>query len=588
MRIGADLDSLRQRGFWLILFGLSTVVFLGARLAQLQLFQHEHWAHLALNNRLRKIQVPALRGRIFDRNGRVLAKNEPSYQLLIFPDELQDSGQTLAFLHDNGIGNIKELRSNLRRQGSRAMAPLVAAESLSFDQVARVEAHQSSFPELSVISRFRRLYPSGPLAAHLIGYLRHPRLDEVRENPNLEPTQLLGATGVEKLANDSLTGLNGTRWVIASALGRQLGVLREEIPQAGEDLSITLDLRIQEAAAEALGEHAGAVAVLDVRTGAIRTLYSSPGFDPNLFSGALSPSQWAELSENPLHPLQNRCTQGGYPPGSTIKPFLALGALENGVITTGTRAYCNGAITLYGHVFRCWRHGGHGSVDLHRALESSCDVYFYLLGQKLGISEIARWLGLFGFGQGSNLGIGSENAGLIGTPEWSRRVRGTPWYPGESVSVSIGQGPLLVNTLQLARAFAALANGGVLVQPHLIEGRRNQAEHKIPLDPKKLAEIQSALEAVVSGPHGTARVLQDLPVAGKTGTAQVVSLPEEGKPLPPEQQHHAWFAGWVPRDQPEMALAVLVEHGGGGGSVAAPAARVVFERILAISKEDRK
>jgi len=588
MRVGADLAPIRERGFWLLLPVLLTVLLLSGRLAQLQILEHKHWSDLALNNRLRKIPLPALRGRIFDRKGRLLAENQPAFQLLIFPDEIRNAGDTLAFLSAQGIGDISELRENLRLRGPRAMAPLVAAETLSTDQVARIEAHQHSFPELSVISHFRRSYPFGGLTAHLIGYLRHPRSEELRTDPDMDATRLLGATGVEKLANATLTGKDGRRWVVASAIGRQLGVLREELPQAGEDLSISVDLRIQKAAAEALGDRAGAVVALDVRSGAVRALYSSPSFDPNVFSGTLSPSKWTRLTADPLHPLQNRCTQGGYPPGSTIKPFLAIAGLENNVVSPSWSVFCNGSTTLYGHVFRCWRRGGHGRVSMHRALESSCDVYFYLLGQKLGIAEMARWLGRFGFGQAPGLGIGSETPGLVGTPEWSNRVRKSPWYPGESVSVSIGQGPVLANTLQLARAFAALANGGVLVTPHLIEGRRKATPRNLHLDPEHLEVVRKGLEAVVKGPYGTAHALGQLPVAGKTGTAQVVALPEKGKKLKASQQHHAWFAGWIPTERPEIAVAVLVEHGGGGGSVAAPAARVVFQKILEISDEDPK
>ncbi len=587
MRIGADLDSLRERGLWILVAVFVVVLLLGLRLGQLQVVESRHWSNLALNNRLRKIPLPALRGRIFDRNGQIFAENRPSFQLLVFPDEIRDTGRSLAFLSDLGIQDIAELRKDLRIRGPGAMAPLVAAETLSSEQVARIEAHQRSFPELSIVNRFMRFYPFGPLTAHLIGYLRHPRIEEVQADPDLEPSRLLGATGIEKLANATLTGVDGRRWVVASAVGRQLGVLREEQPRAGEDLSISLDLRIQEAAAEALKEHSGAIVAIDVHSGAIRALYSSPSYDPNVFSGALSPRQWAELSQDPRHPLQNRCTQGGYPPGSTIKPFLALAALEEGLVTPSWSVYCNGSTTLYGHVFRCWRRGGHGRVSMRRALESSCDVYFYLLGQKLGIEKMAGWLGFFGFGKAPGLGLGSEHPGLVGTPEWSRMVRKSPWYPGESVSVSIGQGPVLTNALQLARAFAILANGGVLIQPHLIEGGRDEAPEVLPLDPAHLKIVRDGLEAVVDGLHGTAHALQGLPVAGKTGTAQVVSLPKEGQELSAEQQHHAWFAGWIPRDRPEVAVAVLVEHGGGGGSVAAPAARVVFRRILSIIDEDR-
>jgi penicillin-binding protein 2 len=330
------------------------------------------------------------------------------------------------------------------------------------------------------------------------------------------------------------------------------------------------------------------VVALDPNNGAVRVLYSSPSFDPEVFGGRLSRSDWEALQEDPDHPLQNRCLQGVYPPGSTIKPFLALAGLEEGLVIPDNRIYCNGSVVLHGHSFRCWRRGGHGFVDLERSLEESCDVYYYLLGQRLGIDTMAEWLHRFGFGQRTGLDNAFESEGLIGTPEWSRRVRKTSWYAGEAVSVSIGQGPVLATTLQLARAFAALARGGRLVTPHLVAPERYPAQD-LDLDPEHLQIVTHALAQVVHGEGGTARRLAALPIAGKTGTAQVVRLQEgvKSSELAPKLRHHALFVGWAPLDDPDLVVAVIVEHGGDGGSAAAPVAGAVLEAHLTQHDHDR-
>jgi penicillin-binding protein 2 len=459
---------------------------------------------------------------------------------------------------------------------------MVVGENLDWAQVSRVRAHQSDHPELSVVAGFRRHYPFGPATAHIVGHLRLVSESELRSSAKLDPGSRVGATGIENLADDFLTGEAGERWVVVSAVGRQLGVVREDPAASGKDLAVTIDAGLQQVAAEALGERAGAVVALDPRSGAVRIMYSAPSFDAELFSGPLSPEAWRRLVDDPDHPLQDRCLQGTYPPGSTIKPFLALAALAEGLVTPGWTVQCTGGVVLHGHPFRCWRRGGHGRVDLEHSLEASCDVYYYQLGQRLGIDRMARWLGVFGLGRPTGIGLPSEAAGLIGTPEWSRRVRGTPWYPGEAVSVSIGQGPVLATATQLARAFAALANGGRLVTPHVVVDRDLEGAVDLELNPTHLAWVRNGLESVVHGETGTARSLANLPVAGKTGTAQVARLQEgvDSKDLAPHLQHHAWFVGWAPMDDPKIVIAVVVEHGGGGGSIAAPTAAAIFSAAL--------
>ncbi len=582
MRIHTDPILFRQRSRMVLVLVLGVIGLLHFKLFHLQIIQGQTWSRMATNNRLRKIPVPAPRGRIFDRQGVVLADNVPAWQLLVFPDEAEELEHTIAFLTGQGIIEGGDLRQKFSERRIGTMAPLVVAENISWEHVARVRAHQSDFPELSVVNGYRRSYPQSAGTAHVVGYLRRLTEGEVERYDNSQPDQLIGATGIERLGEEFIRGKNGERRVVVSAVGRQLGMVEEEQSIPGDDLAVTIDTRIQQAAVEALGKNAGAVVVLDIHTGAVRALYSSPSFDPNLFSSPLSPKEWSKISDDPQHPLQNRCLQGTYPPGSTIKPFLALAGLQEDLVNPQWSVYCRGSVTLYGHTFRCWRRGGHGRVDMKRALEVSCDVYFYLLGQKLGIERMAPWLERFGFGRPTGLGPAHEASGLIGTPEWSRRVRGTPWYAGESVSVSIGQGPVLVTAIQMARAFALLANGGYLVQPYLIPPATPLEREFVPLDPSSLEVVIAGLKRVVVGSEGTARSLRGLSVAGKTGTAQVARLPSEGSNTERAHhlQHHAWFIGWGPVDDPEVAVAVLVEHGGGGGSVAAPAAAVVFRAAL--------
>ena len=586
MELREDIGPLRRRTVVVFLLVFAALGLIHLRLVHLQLVHGTQWRNLAENNRLRRLPLPGQRGWIYDRRGEVLAENIPSWELLLFPDEAVNLDETGLFLAREGITETTTFRELLAERRTGRQAPLVVGENLTWNQVAAVHSHQGDHPELSVVSRFRRHFPFSELTAHAIGHLRPISKAQVAENPDLEPDLMVGATGIEAHKEAFLAGTSGQRWMMVSAVGRQLGVVRETLPTTGHDLGSALDVRLQQAAAAAMGERAGAVVALDPRNGAVRVLYSSPSFDPAVFGGRLSRADWQTLQEDPDHPLQNRCLQGVYPPGSTIKPFLALGGLSEGLIDAHTTVYCNGSIVLYGHRFHCWRRGGHGFVDLERALSESCDVYFYLLGQRLGIEGIARWLQLFGFGEKTGLDPQFESAGLIGTPEWSRRVRKTPWYPGEAVSVSIGQGPLLVTVVQLASAFAMLANGGHPVVPNLVP---ENAESSTPpeIEPSYLRLVNAALAEVVHGERGTARRLGALPMAGKTGTAQVARLQEGVDPdeLESHLRHHAWFVGWAPLDEPEIVVAVIVEHGGDGSRAAAPVAGQVVEAYLSIGQD---
>jgi len=582
MEIREDLTPVRRRSAVLLVALFLALGTLHLRLAQLQLIETGMWRRRAENNRLRDVPLASRRGRMYDRRGKLLADNLPTWELYVFPDEARDLDETVLYLAGLGIAEAAPLRQTIAGRRIGRLAPLLVTNDLTWQQLAKVRAHQSDHPELAVVSGFRRHYPLGALTAHAVGYLRPVSEAEAHANPALDPTTLIGATGVEALQNSFLAGATGERFVVVSAVGQQLGIVRERAALAGLDLGVTLDASLQRIAAEALGDASGTVVALEPDTGAVRVLYSAPSFDPNLFVGGLTREEWKRLSEDPSHPLQNRAIQGMYPPGSTIKPFLALAGMGEQESSPEWAVTCRGQVILHGHPFRCWRRSGHGRLAVVRSLEVSCDTYYYLLGQQLGIERMADWFRRFGFERRTGIGLAAEATGLIGTPEWSRRVRGTPWYPGEAVSVSIGQGPVLTTTLQLARAYASLANGGRLVTPHLVEPPVLPEGQDLGLDPGQLALVVEGLRLAVHGNDGTARSLSRLPVAGKTGTAQVARLQEgiRSDELPIHLRHHAWFVGWAPLDEPELVVAVIVEHGGGGGSVAAPVAGTVLEAAL--------
>ncbi len=581
MRVREDLGPYRRRLVVLLIAVEVVLVLLGLRLVKLQVIDGRHWRALAESNRLRRVPLPPLRGRIYDRSGALLAGSQPAFQLLLYPVESPHPERSFAFLARLGVASLEELRQRAGGGGCAPDAPRVLAADLSWEQVCAVRAHQSDFPELVVAQAFRRVYPEAEVTAHLVGYVRLPTETDIESRPGLVPGVLVGASGVERSRDEALLGVPGERMVVVDARGRELGTVEITPPVPGTDMTLTLDLRLQRVAARAMAGKSGAVVALDPGTGAVRVLYSTPSFDPNAFARGLTAREWAALRDDPEHPLQDRSLRGEYPPGSTIKPFLAVTGLEDGVLSSGTRVWCPGSVTLYGHTFRCWARGGHGWVDLSRALEVSCDVYFYRLGQHLGIHRIAAGLSGWGFGEATGLDP-SERPGLVGTPEWSRKVRHQPWYPGTTISVSIGQGPLLATPLQLAVAYAALANGGTVLRPWVVSGDGMTVRRRLGLDGDLLAPVVDGLRRVVAGREGTARRLQALPVAGKTGTAQVVRLREgvDMERVERRFRHHAWFVGWAPVERPKLVVAVMVEHGGGGAAAAAPVAAEIFRLAL--------
>lgn len=581
-----------DRRIWLasalMLLALVSVL---ARFAQLQILDHGTYAARAENNRVRLRAIAPNRGLILDRSGRVLAENRPAYRLVMVPERVEDVATSLAMIDELvGLSDSEREQFNLVRLRNRPFQPVTIKANLSERQVAVLALDRHRLDGLEIEPYLTRHYPYGETLAHVLGYVA--RLDESDlqrlDADNYRATTHTGKTGIERHYEDRLHGRSGVERVETNAQGRMVRVLERTPPVPGEDLTLTLDLDLQMAAIEALGDHTGAVVALDVETGGILALVSKPGFDPNRFVNGISHEAYRTLIESPYRPLFNRFLAGGYEPGSTVKPFIALAGLEAGQITSETRVYSSGSFRLPGHSreYGDWREGGHGWVDLQSALEQSVNVYFYELAHNLGIDRISRELALFGFGQPTGIDLPGEFAGVLPSRGWKRRTLNQAWFPGETVITGIGQGFIVVTPLQLAHAAATLAGRGRAAPPRLLnlEPPARFVEHQ----PEHWDAVFRGMRAVVHGSRGTARAIAvDIPgeIGGKTGTSQVFGRPDEEEEaregdLPWFLRNHALFIAFAPFDDPKIAVVVIAEHGGGGSSVAAPAAAGVLSRAI--------
>lgn len=579
-----DLRPVQRRTAVLLALCAAVFVILLARLWTLQVIQGEKWRRLAESNRLRRLPLEAPRGEVFDLHGESIVDNRPAFQLLIFPEEIRNREESVRFLVDIGIADETAVRERIARALRTSHLPSVIADNLSWAQMAAVAAHRLDYREFEVHQTTRRSYPLGAAAAHLVGQLGEVGPEQLGRQDNLRPGQLVGRSGLEKAYQHVLGGTMGNLVVMVDALGRQVSQLAEEKPLPGKALRSTIDAGLQRAAAAAMAGQVGAVVALDPRTGAVRVLLSQPAFDPERFAGFLDPAYWRELIGDPHKPLTNRALQALYPPGSTIKPLFAAAALADGVRSPTDAVFCSGQVQMYGHPYRCWHAGGHGRVEVETALEVSCDSYFYYLARDAGLERLASWAHTFGLGRPTGIDLPNEAAGLVPSEAWSQRVRGQKWFAGETISVGIGQGPILVTPIQLAVAYAALVNGGRLVRPHVVPSAATQPT-PTDLPAAALAHVRAGMERVVSGDRGTARRLAGWAprrMAGKTGTSQVVRKRDgvRWQELPWEHRHHALFVGYAPADAPTLVVAVVVEHGGDGGSVAAPIAGQILAHAI--------
>jgi penicillin-binding protein 2 len=558
-----------------------------------QVVQGDYYRELAENNRLREVPVEAARGLIFDRESRLLVENVPSYNLLIEVSRSRDVARSLEFASRILGRPESELESVLERHRAAVpFRPILVAEDLTLSDVAKFSASALEHPEFEIDVSHLRLYRFSRIAAHALGHLGQvSEADLKRSQSPYRAGDLVGKSGVEQSYDLDLKGRDGERVVIVDSRGRLLEEHDQEPAVAGGDLALALSVELQQEAARFFEGKTGAAVALDPRTGEVVALLSSPSYDPNLFSRRLDQEAWRQLVDDPRHPLQNRSIQNAYPPGSVFKIVMAVAGLSEKVVTPHHRVFCPGFTTIYNRRFRCWKRGGHGWMDLRSALKGSCDVYFYHLGKKLGIDPIARYSRLFGFGRPTGIDIPGEKGGLVPDPEWSLKRRGTPWYPGETISVAIGQGPVLVTPMQMAAAVATVANGGFRVTPHLVDSQAAPEPELLPLDPAVLDFVREALWAVVNekGTGARARVA-GLDVAGKTGTAQVIGQATriDSQDLPAEQRDHAWFVSFAPVDDPSLVVVVFVEHGGTGSRSAAPLAKQLYEIYFRDSLELRR
>lgn len=552
------------------------------RLWQLQVLQGDDYRRLAEDNRLRIIKIPAPRGIIYDRNHIPLVKNSPYYSVSISPVR----GINIDYGNLSKVINVDlNLISKKLNDKKSTFEPVRLKEGLSFKEVAFIEARRSDFPGLFIDIDVTRQYLFGEVGAHLIGYLG--KLNEKQYNDpdfkGLPGDAFVGQWGIERLYDKQLRGIPGERIVEVDALGREIRLLAEKPPVKGVDITLAMDINLQKTAENAFGERTGSLVAIRPDTGELLALVSKPSFDPNLFAKGVSRSQWQDFVNNPRNPLLNRALQSQYPPGSTFKIITALAGLEEGVIDPETKVTCNGGLSYGRWHFGCWRKDGHGTISLHRAVVESCDVYFYEVGRRLGIDRIASYAREFGLGNSSNLKIVKERKGVIPDTKWKQEKKMGPWYLGETFNASIGQGYVAVTPFQLARLTSIISNGGYIYEPSILVLKDKPGMTKrLNIHPDNIKEIKRGLFGVVNEPSGTGWAARSsiVEICGKTGTAQVVGIKKDSRYLREHQRDHAWFVAFAPCDKPDIALSVLVEHGGHGGAAAAPIARRAIEAYM--------
>lgn len=603
-----EVGEFRKRYKWMVLFVVVAMCSIVVRLGQLQLVQHAHWSGEAHKNITKVVHLPATRGLIRDHKGHVIADNRPAYNVFVTPRLMGEPQITaiseLLELDDAGKERFRKL---LERVPERRRSHYVQAFSdISRDQYAAIETHKRELPGTRVVSVPLRSYPYKTLGAHTIGFLNQVSGDDLKDMTGLgyAPGDSVGRSGLERAWESYLRGRDGELRVEVDSRGRELEAQGQPVkptrvePTPGLDLRLTLDMDMMRTAERAFRGHpAGGVVVVDVHTGRVRALYSKPGYDLNELTSGLSQARVDEMLANPFRPLIDKTTYESYFPGSTFKPISALAALQDDILPGSTHYDCPGYYMLGKRRFRCSH--VHGDVDMHAALVESCNVYFYRLAEQVGIDRIAHYAEEFGLGQKTGIGINTEASGFVPTREWYAKNHNNRFHVGFSLNTAIGQGDTRVTLIQLAMMYAALANGGTLYVPQLVE-RMEQADgtvvqefpprvrRQVEVDPAHLAYVRDGLYGVVNEHHGTAydaRIDGGVPVSGKTGTADVVTKSKPSSNEGPQhawfdRRPHSWFAAFAPSDNPELAIVVLVEHGGWGGKYAAPIAIQVLQDAL--------
>ena len=607
--LNAPDGELHRFHFRVILAGiavLGALALLATRFFYLQVVQHDYYTTRAEDNRISVVPIVPNRGVIVDRAGVVLARNYSAFTLEITPSKVADLEATI-----DGLGQLIEVlpkdRKRFRKllEESKSFESLPIRTRLSEEEVARFAANRYLFPGVEVKARLFRQYPLGPIASHAVGYINRinkrdlEMIDESELAANYRGTDHIGKTGIEQKYEFQLHGETGYEQVEIDAGGRAIRSLSRTAPIQGSRLTLTLDVKLQEMAEKAFGDRRGALVAIEPATGGILALVSNPSFDPNLFIDGIRSDDWELLNNSPERPMLNRALNGTYPPGSTFKPFMALAALETGKRTPGQAISDPGFFNFAGHHFRDDKKGGHGTVDMYKSIVHSCDTYYYMLANDMGIDAIARFMGQLGFGQKTGVDIEGESEGVLPSPEWKKRRFRRPeqqkWFAGETISIGIGQGYNSYTPIQLAQATAAVANNGVMFRPHLVKyitdsrtGEKTMIEpepmRRLAWKPQHVETIRNAMVGVnTQGTGARAFAGAGYTSAGKTGTAQVFSLKGseyKSSRLKQELRDHALFIAFAPAEAPKIALAVVVENGGFGAQSAAPIARMVFDYYL--------
>lgn len=552
----------------------------------LQIHSGAEFSRKASLNRLHQKLIYAPRGFLQDRNGVLLAENRPAFALILNQQDCPDIMGTLGQISTWTEIPLENLLSRYQQERvkSQRPEPIALIPDMTFEQVARIEPFVQDWPELSIDTRTRRNYPHGALFAHILGYVAEANSKEMENDEDISLGDAVGKLGLESTMEKRLRGQKGLASIEVNAYGLSLSRALAKEPQSGESITLSLDINVQQKAVAALGEHSGCIVVMEPFTGKLLALVSQPAFDNNAFAIGLSVPQWEELRTNPRFPMQNRTIQSEYPPGSVWKLITAGLFLKEGVRPSET-VFCSGEFTMGNHTFRCWKKGGHGTVNMMQALMSSCDVYFYAMGDRMGIDRISAYAKECGFGQPTGIDLPYERGGLVPSRDWKRfqaRNKG-PWHRGETLNVSIGQGATLVTPLQIACYTSALLNGGKLLKPSLIMDDPIVVRKELPSSQKDRDFLLESMRLTVN--NGTARVLfrPDAVIGGKTGTAQVKKIDAERLKtyqMAYEDRDHAWMTSWAQKNGNSYVVTVMVEHGGGGSATAGPIVREIYDYLL--------
>lgn len=615
MKIAQDYTSdIEGRYKYLLAIVAAFILIVLGRLYYLQVIKGEFYHFFSTENSIKEIKIPAARGMIFDRRGQVLVENRPSFELVLVPQYVLDPPKVFASI-EKLIGIPREEIEAVwdTRFKQPKYQPLVIRDDITAEEVAAIRARKNPWyvkeddidlRGADVRVRYRRTYPQGNIATHVLGYVREIDKDRLTKYRKEHPGRYfigddVGVRGIEEIRDLELRGRDGFDQRVVNAVGREVdyaGIadqLEHQEAIAGNSIVLTVDKDLQELARDMFGERSGAAVAVDPNDGSVLCMYSSPSYDLNMLSGPGASDYWNEIAADPNGYLVNRAIQGAYPPGSTYKIVTGIAALSEGLVKPDERVRCSGGLHYGGRIFRCWAKGGHGPISYHRSLVQSCDVYYYLMGLRLGPDLLAKYAGYLGLGKRTGIGLADERSGLIPTESWKEKRFGVPWQKGENLSIAVGQGYDLVTPLQNAMMLAQVVNGGYKISPHLVEAvfdwegnevyrwKPPNKREKLPISGDILQLAKEALAGVVQEGGTGARLKSfEVPMGGKTGTAQVVSL--DSACVGEKCRDHAWFVGFAPTDKPEIATAVVVEHGGFGAAAAAPIVGALMQRYIDI------